>query len=260
MNTINLITAIALLACILTPAYVLYFLKYVVGKEQVKQKEKVDRLINQFSRLEQSIEQIQFDEIEKRVERVNELQSLHKYIEDVESKAKMHQSIADNNFDNINVQQDYFRRTLNKEFKEIKQRLDLQDSLHNRELAKVFDLYSSLTADKEQEVKEEPKQEQEQEVVTPTTEPTTKEQKISEYEELSVKLRKSKKESKRVIRSRELEKYFKEVTKLTFRGYVLKFGQEEFQKQRLLVYKKLYYQKFIKPLNDIAPTQIEMQM
>jgi hypothetical protein len=234
-------------------------LKYVIGKEQERQKQKVHGLHTLINSLDSDIQKIQFDEIEKRVELTNELQSLHKHIEEVESKAKIHQSIADNNFDNINVQQDYFRRTLDKEFKEIKQRLDLQDSLHNRDMAKVFDLYSSLTADKEQEVKEEPKQEQE--VVTPTTEATTKEEKISEYEELSVKLRKSKKESKRVIRSRELEKYFKQVTKLTFRGYVLKFGQEEFQKQRLLVYKKLYYQKFIKPLmSEITPTQIEMEM
>ena len=35
MNTFNLITAIALLACISTPAYVIYYLKYFI-REQIK--------------------------------------------------------------------------------------------------------------------------------------------------------------------------------------------------------------------------------
>lgn len=255
MNTINLITSIALLACILTPAYVLYYLKHFVGGRLKKQEQKIDSLIVDINRVEQSVEQIQFDEIEKRVDRTNELQSLNKEIDDLASDVKMVNSIFDNNFENINVQQDYLRKTLDKEISALEHKL----SIHDKKLIKLSKSYESLTEDK-QVTKEEPTtqdiaQEVEQE------EPTTKEQKISEYEHISFRLRKSKKESKRVIRSRELEKYFKEVTKLTFRGYVLKFGQEEFQKKRLLVYKKLYYQKFIKPLtSDITPTQIEMEM
>jgi hypothetical protein len=66
-------------------------------------------------------------------------------------------------------------------------------------------------------------------------------------EELILIRRKPKSDSKRVIRTRELEQYFKEVTKLTYRGYVLKHGQEDFQYMKSKVYKKLYYQKFNKP-------------
>lgn len=66
-------------------------------------------------------------------------------------------------------------------------------------------------------------------------------------EEFILIRRKPKSDAKRVITSRELENYFKEVTKLTYRGYVLKNGQEEFQYMKSKVYKKLYYQKFNKP-------------
>jgi hypothetical protein len=59
--------------------------------------------------------------------------------------------------------------------------------------------------------------------------------------------RKVKADIKRVIRTRELEQYFKEVTKLTYRGYVLKHGIEEFKSMKMKVYKRLYFQKFTKP-------------
>jgi hypothetical protein len=66
-------------------------------------------------------------------------------------------------------------------------------------------------------------------------------------EEFILIRRKAKSDSKRVITTRELEQFFKEVTKLTYRGYVLKYGQQGFQEEKSKVYKKLYYQKFIKP-------------
>jgi hypothetical protein len=68
----------------------------------------------------------------------------------------------------------------------------------------------------------------------------------SQEEFISIR-RKAKSDSKRVITTRELEQFFKEVTKLTYRGYVLKYGQQGFQEEKSKVYKKLYYQKFIKP-------------
>ena len=76
----------------------------------------------------------------------------------------------------------------------------------------------------------------------------TNESNESESQEQFILIRrKPKSDSKRVITMRELEQYFKEVTKLTYRGYVLKYGQEEFQAKKSKVYKKLYYQKFNKP-------------
>ena len=75
-----------------------------------------------------------------------------------------------------------------------------------------------------------------------------KEQPIIEQEVVeNKKVRNQKSEAKRVIGSRELEIYFKEQTTLTYRGYVLKYGQDAFKRKRILEYKRLYYKKFIKP-------------
>ncbi len=315
MNTINLITSIALLACILTPAYVLYFLKYVIGKQQEKHNQKVDKQIgsitNCISSLDSGIEKIQFDEIEKRIERVNELQKLHQYIEQVEMTSKMHQSISDNNFDNINVQQDYLRRTLDKHFNELKKEITLAVDHSNFNTTAVFnktnkfesdidalqslniivqDMYKRMyskefaisVTEKSLEVidkyfdKEKREIESIGELQDPieikvnrrgrpkkqNTEPTIHQEQVAE--EIKVfKPKTPKKEAKRVIRTRELQQYFREVTKLTFRGYVIKFGQEAFHRERLLVYKKLYYQKFMKPMKaDSEPikTQVDVPL
>lgn len=77
-------------------------------------------------------------------------------------------------------------------------------------------------------------------------------------EELILIRRKPKSDAKRVITTRELEQYFKEVTKLTYRGYVLKYGQVVFQSMKKKVYKKLYYQKFTKPTP--TPTRLQSQL
>ena len=47
---------------------------------------------------------------------------------------------------------------------------------------------------------------------------------------------------------REIETAFKQKTGLTYRGYVIKYGEEAFKRERNLVYKRLYYQKFQRPL------------
>jgi hypothetical protein len=70
------------------------------------------------------------------------------------------------------------------------------------------------------------------------------------------KIKKSKADSKRVITNRELEIFFKEQTKLTYRGYVIKFGEEAFKRQKQLVYKRLHYYKYVKkrtPMIDWLP-------
>jgi hypothetical protein len=73
MNTINFITAIALLACILTPAYVLYFLKYQLFADQKKHKTIIDEIDKDLRQLHYEVEKIQFDEIENRTERNKEI-------------------------------------------------------------------------------------------------------------------------------------------------------------------------------------------
>ena len=65
-------------------------------------------------------------------------------------------------------------------------------------------------------------------------------------EDLNVTRRKVKSDAKRVITTRELEQYFKEKTKLTYRGYVLKYGQILFQDMKSKLYKRLHYHKYVK--------------
>ena len=69
---------------------------------------------------------------------------------------------------------------------------------------------------------------------------------------------KTKKDSKRVIRNRELEIFFKEQTRLTYRGFVIKFGEEAFKREKELVYKRLYYYKFVKPKQQNDYIQSEL--
>jgi hypothetical protein len=70
------------------------------------------------------------------------------------------------------------------------------------------------------------------------------------------KIKKPKADSKRVITNRELEIFFKEQTKLTYREYVIKFGEQAFKRQKQLVYKRLHYYKYVKkrtPMIDWLP-------
>jgi hypothetical protein len=305
MNTFNLINAIALLACILTPAYVLYFLKYHIKQEQKHQKKMIDVLDAQLCDHSIVINKIQTDSLDDFEKRQQQLKEINHNIERNDVKFKMFKSVAENNFDNINVQQDYFRRTLDKEVSSIHDALDLivasHDSLEHKTSESIKKLNSEvdslqslnittqnilkrinskefttelvrqwlITLNQEKKEKEErdakrsklgrPKkqkiEEQEQEQEVKETKPT--EAIVSDVvnimkdnEQKVVKLKTPKAESKRIIRSRELEAFFKENTKLTYRGFVIKYGEEAFKRERNLVYKRLYYMKFQKKTTE----------
>ena len=301
MNTFNLINAIALLACILTPTYVLYFLKYHIKQEQKHQKKMIDVLDAQLCDHSIVINKIQTDSLDDFEKRQQQLKEINHNIEKNDVKFKMFKSVAENNFDNINVQQDYLRRTLDKENKEIKEKLDFLEALvsHSdlanektiKDLKYQVDSLQSLnittqnilkrinskdfttelvrewiiTLNKEKKDKEEreakrsnlgrPRKEKQEEVKqTKPTEAVVSDvvNIMKDDEQLNkVILKTPKAESKRVIRSRELEKFFKENTKLTYRGFVIKFGEEAFKREKDLVYKRLYYQKFLKKPSEL---------
>lgn len=320
MNTFNLINAIALLACILTPAYVLYFLKYHIRQEQNNFKKIIDKQGSEIYDLVCVVDEIQTNSLEDFAKRQEQLKEINHNIERNDVKFKMFKSVAENNFDNINVQQDYFRRTLDKEFSSIhdlrrtfdKEFSSIHDALDAiigdggleeqtsesiKKLNSEVDSLQSLnittqnilkrinskefttelvrqwliTLNQEKKEKEEreakrsklgrPKkqkieeQEQEQEQEVKETKPT--EAIVSDVvnimkdnEQKVVKLKTPKAESKRTIRSRELEAFFKENTKLTYRGFVIKYGEEAFKRERNLVYKRLYYLKFQKKTTE----------
>jgi hypothetical protein len=75
---------------------------------------------------------------------------------------------------------------------------------------------------------------------------TTNIEPIESIETIKIPKKKIKAESKRFITSRELEIFFREKTSLTYRGYVIKFGQEAFLKRKHKVYCQLHYQKIKK--------------
>ena len=318
MNTINLINTIvlpiALLACILTPAYVLYFLKYQLFANQKKHKATIDTISKDLSQLHYEVEKIQFDEVENRLERNKEILELN---EKIELSHKKH-SMTRNNIDNMNITLDYLRRTFNDDMSKVSERFDLQSALHTAFVAKSEDsleksislldnkydlslqILSRLQSDIDslqslnittqqilnrinskqfaQEVlfawmntiKQE-KQSEQNDVETPNKpkrgrpskkqEPITrtipatelfqdeeqKEAPIVAIEPKEKKKRSPKRNSKRLITMREIETAFKEKTGLTYRGYVLKFGEKEFLKKKGNIYDSVYYQKFTKP-------------
>ena len=304
MNTFNLITAIALLACISTPAYVIYYLKYFI-REQIKTLQKdLSYLDSEVGKNESIVTDIL-------VERNKELIDFNNLIESLESQITSNQYKTGNTFENLQVDMNYVKRTLNDENADLKkslqfviERLDLIEVLHSRfeqttsesikYLKSEVDSLQSLnittqnilkrinskefttelvrewiiTLNKEKKEKEEreakrskvgrPRKDKQEEVKQ--TKPTEsvvsevvniiKDKEPASNEEIvqEKKLRTPKSESKRRIRTRELEQFFKERTKLTYRGYVIKYGEEAFKRERNLVYKRLYYQKFQRPL------------
>jgi len=329
MNTINFITAIALLACILTPAYVLYFLKHQLLANQKKHKAIIDTISKDLSKLHYEVEKIQFDEIENRLERHKQILELNEKLD----SSDMKHSINQNTIDNINVTLDYFRRTLNDDMSKVNERIDLTNALHtafgaksedslndavetfnkkfessiqlsvkgiNKLQAEVDSLQSlnittqqilnrinskefvgeilvqwmrKLQQEKiEKEQKEantkvkgkrgRPAKQQEHNVRNITaTELFNEEQKkqeepIVEVEQKEKKKRTPKKNSKRLITMREIETAFKQKTGLTYRGYVLKFGEKEFLRKKANVYDSVYYQKFTKPKQQSLATTI----
>jgi hypothetical protein len=308
MNTFNLLNAIALLACISTPAYVLYYLKYFVGENQKKQTSTINSIESSLFSLESKVEKIQFDEIEKRVEHLNELHDLNKLIDHLEINLKMQQSMSDNNFDNINVQLDYLRRTLDKNINELKNevtkavdhsnlnahavfsKLDnlendvdglqslnmttqsILNRINSKEFAREVLLAGmNMTKENAVEAKVEEKKVKEKKKST-STKPTESvksevvniiKDEVPVEEIVDKKPRKPKKDSKRVIRNRELEVFFKEQTKLTYRGFVIKHGEDAFKREKQLVYKRLYYNKFMKPnlnMHEQKENQLKMSI
>jgi hypothetical protein len=329
MNTINFITAIALLACILTPAYVLYFLKHQLLANQKKHKAIIDTISKDLSKLHYEVEKIQFDEIENRLERHKQILELNEKLD----SSDMKHSINQNTIDNINVTLDYFRRTLNDDMSKVNERIDLTNALHTAFVAKSEDLLNDsvetfnkkfqssiqlsvkginkLQADVdslqslnittqqilnrinskefvgeilvqwmrklqqekiEKEQKEantkvkgkrgRPAKQQEHNVrnITATElfneEQGKQEEPIVEVEQKEKRKRTPKKNSKRLITMREIETAFKQKTGLTYRGYVLKFGEKEFLRKKANVYDSVYYQKFTKPKQQSLATTI----
>jgi hypothetical protein len=324
MNTFNLITAIALLACISTPAYVIYYLKYFI-REQIKTLQK------DLFYLDSEVEKNESIVSDILVERNRELIDFNNLIENVESQIKSEKSKTKNTFENLHVDMNYVKRTLNDDMSKVNERIDLTNALHKNtidkiqekvskkndiqwvsqhhfnserlsELKHIFTQLDSLQSlnittqniltrinskefareiwlewmkhfKEEAEAKEAKRknkkknneQEQEQDKSVTSTKPTEsvksevvnmiKEQPIipptpittSPVDEIvEKKPKKPKADSKRVIRNRELEIFFKEQTRLTYRGFVIKFGEEAFKREKQLVYKRLYYYKFFK--------------
>lgn len=319
MNTFNLLNAIALLACISTPAYVIYYLKhFIIEKIKTLQKD-VSYLDSQVDRNESIVE-------ENALERTKELIDLNRIIEGLESQLKAVNYKTSNTFETLHVDMNYVKRTLNDDMSKVNERIDLLKSTYQNELTKIRSEFNNvnskihqnerfLNADVNRKLdgfnkqldslqslnittqsilkrinskefareilleflkkdagtlqykkKEKKKNEQEQEQIITSTKPTEsvksevvnmikedinivkeKEQASPVEEIVEKKPRKPKKDSKRVIRNRELEVFFKEQTKLTYRGFVIKHGEDAFKREKQLVYKRLYYSKFVKP-------------
>jgi len=327
MNTINLINTIvlpiALLACILTPAYVLYFLKYQLLANQKKHKATIDTMSKDLSQLHYEVENIILDEAENRLERSKQLLELNQKFDSIMVK----HTLTRNHIDNMNVTLDYTRRTFNDDMSKVNERVDLTNATYvqlinnlEQKLVKNYENeweiqrnFNSVVASKYEKIfkqldsleslneitqqilnrinskhfaqevlfawmktiKKE-KQSDQNDVETPNkpkrgrpakqqehnvrnitaTELSNEEQvkvqvqneePIVAFESKERKKRSPKKNSKRLITMREIETAFKEKTGLTYRGYVLKFGEKEFLRKKANVYDSVYYQKFTKP-------------
>ena len=130
--------------------------------------------------------------------------------------------------------------------KKEKKKVEKMEKVENEEIITSTKPTESVKSEVVNMIKEQP--------ITPPTPITT-----SPVEEIvEKKPRKTKKDSKRAIRNRELEIFFKEQTKLTYRGFVIKFGEEAFKREKELVYKRLYYYKFVKPKQQNDYIQSEL--
>jgi len=284
MNTFNLITAIALLACISTPAYVIYYLKHFII-------EKIKTLRKDVSYLDSQVDTNQLVVEENALERNKELHDINELINQLESQLKLSKSNTKNTFENLHVDMNYLKRTLNDDMSKVNERIDLTNAMHKNtidkiqekvskkndiqwvgqhhlnskilnqydEVLKQLDSLQSLNITtqniltrinstefareiwlewmkhfkEEAEAKEAKRKnkkknnEQEQEQIITSTKPTEsvksevvniiKEQPSPVDEIVEKKLKKPKADSKRVIRNRELEIFFKEQTRLAFR-------------------------------------------
>jgi hypothetical protein len=338
MNTFNLLNAIALLACISTPAYVIYYLKYFIREKMNILEENLNDVDLEIANHDSHIAEINF-------ERKKELHDINNLMENVESQLKSVNNKTSNTFEQLHVDMNYVKRTLNDDMSKVNERIDLTNDLHKNTIDKIqekvskkndiqwvsqhhfnserlnelkhifkqLDSLQSLNITiqsiltrinstefarevmleflKKDEVKlefrkkEKKKAEKvENEEIITSTKPTesvksevvnmikedvniVKEQPTltptpittSPVDEIvEKKPRKTKKDSKRAIRNRELEIFFKEQTKLTYRGFVIKFGEEAFKREKELVYKRLYYYKFVKPKQQNDYIQSEL--
>jgi hypothetical protein len=302
MNTINFLDSIALIACITTPAYILFYLKYFVKETQSKQTENIITTQKEVKMLASSVESIQFDEKEKRIEHLNELSDINNLISRIEKQSELNKSDAESKLQNVCVQLDYVMKNIKNEKGELKQWINNLSNAQERFASNTYKdiesiknevnefknlnkkvenilkkinskdfamevIWEYLVKAKEEKNANNPKEsktENKNNEPKKETKPTEslqnevvniiKEQPIIEQE--FKKVRRQKSESKRVIGSRELEIYFKEQTTLTYRGYVLKHGQDAFKREKNLQYKKLYYKKFLKP-NTVIQQIIE---
>jgi hypothetical protein len=186
----------------------------------------------------------------------------------------------------MNVTLDYLRRTLNDDMSKVNERIDLTNALHTAFGAKSEDSLNDAveTFNKKFEssiqlsVKGINKLQAEVDSLQSlniTTQQILNRINSKEFvgeilvqwmrkfqqdkidkEQKEKRKRTPKKNSKRLITMREIETAFKQKTGLTYRGYVLKFGEKEFLRKKANVYDSVYYQKFTKPKQQSLATTI----
>lgn len=133
MKTNDLIIAIALLACILTPAYVLYFLKYQLFANQKKHKSVIDGISRDVSKLHSEVDNIILDEAQTRVDRSNEVLSLKEGIKRTESNMQKIKSAIEN----MVVDVDYIKRSNINDISKANERIDLLKSTYKNNISKL---------------------------------------------------------------------------------------------------------------------------
>lgn len=133
MKTNDLIIAIALLACILTPAYVLYFLKYQLFANQKKHKSVIDGISRDVSKLHSEVDNIILDEAQTRVDRSNEVLSLKEGIKRTEVNMQKIKSAIEN----MVVDVDYIKRSNINDISKANERIDLLKSTYKNNIAKL---------------------------------------------------------------------------------------------------------------------------
>lgn len=338
MNTFNLINAMALLACISTPAYVIYYLKHFIIEKIKTLRKDVSYLDSQVDRNESIVE-------ENTLERAKELYDINELIHQLESQLKSVKNKTSNTFEQLHVDMNYVKRTLNDDMSKVNERIDLTNAIHKKTIDKIgdkvfkkydvewtiqknfnsnvhnqhnvvnkqIDSLQSLNittqsilkrinskefarevlltwmkqikeeseAKEAQQAKTKPQSKEKKKSSSTSTSNLTKPSESVKNEVVNIikedvnkkrrrgtpsketipatsiveqkvvvvvkekKIYKPKADSKRVISNRELEIFFKEQTQLTYRGFVIKHGEEAFKREKQLVYKRLYYYKFI---------------
>jgi hypothetical protein len=188
-------------------------------------------------------------------ERLNELKHIFKQLDSLQSLNITIQSIL------TRINSTEFAREVMLEFlKKDEVKLEFRkkekkkaEKVENEEIITSTKPTESVKSEVVNMIKEDVNIVKEQPTLTPTPITTSPVDEIVEK-----KPRKTKKDSKRAIRNRELEIFFKEQTKLTYRGFVIKFGEEAFKREKELVYKRLYYYKFVKPKQQNDYIQSEL--